>query len=69
MGKIRHVRCSANPLFTTAAKALDGDVVAVVLSGGNRDATDGVQSVREAGGIVLVQDCDERGLLDASFGH
>jgi two-component system chemotaxis response regulator CheB len=55
--KIRHLRCSANPLFTTAAKALDGHVIAVVLTGGDRDATDGVQSVRDAGGVVLVQDC------------
>jgi two-component system chemotaxis response regulator CheB len=43
-------------LFSSAARALNGRVVAVVLTGGDSDATDGVQSIREAGGIVLVQD-------------
>jgi two-component system chemotaxis response regulator CheB len=54
--RIRHVRSSANPLFSSAAEALKGRVVAVVLTGGDADATDGVQTVREAGGIVLAQD-------------
>jgi two-component system, chemotaxis family, protein-glutamate methylesterase/glutaminase len=55
-GKIRHVLSSANPLFSSAAEALGGRVIAVVLTGGNRDATDGVQSVRMGGGVVLAQD-------------
>lgn len=54
--KIRHVRSSANPLFASAAESLGGRVIAVVLTGGDRDATDGVQSVRAAGGVVLAQD-------------
>jgi two-component system chemotaxis response regulator CheB len=43
-------------LFTSAAEALDGHVIAVVLTGGGCDATDGVQSVRRAGGYVIAQD-------------
>jgi two-component system chemotaxis response regulator CheB len=54
--RVRHVRSSANPLFESAAQALGGRVIAVVLTGYDRDATDGVQSVKGAGGIVFAQD-------------
>jgi len=54
--KIRHVLSSANPLFTSAAGVYGDGVIAVVLTGGDSDATDGVQSVSEAGGIVIAQD-------------
>lgn len=53
---IRHVLSSANPLFTSAAQAFKEGVIAVVLTGGDADATDGVQSVKAAGGIVIAQD-------------
>jgi two-component system chemotaxis response regulator CheB len=55
-GKIRHVLSSANPLFESAASALPGRVIAVVLTGYDRDATDGVQAVRLSGGTVIAQD-------------
>ena len=54
--KIRHVHSSANPLFASAARVYGERVIAVVLTGGDRDATDGVQSVKQRGGIVLAQD-------------
>ena len=54
--RIRHVRSSANPLFASAAQVYGRGVIAVVLTGGDRDATDGVQTVRQRGGIVLAQD-------------
>jgi len=54
--RIRHVRSSANPLFTSAAKVFDGHVIAVVLTGGGSDATDGVQGVKAHGGLVIAQD-------------
>jgi two-component system chemotaxis response regulator CheB len=54
--RIRHVRSSANPLFESAAKVFDGHVVAVVLSGGGHDATDGVQGVKAHGGLIIAQD-------------
>jgi two-component system chemotaxis response regulator CheB len=50
------VRASANPLFATAAKTCGVDVIAVVLTGYGRDATDGVQTVRVHGGLVIAQD-------------
>lgn len=54
--KIRHVLSSANPLFASAAQVFGSGVIAVVLTGGDRDATDGVQTVKQRGGIVLAQD-------------
>jgi two-component system chemotaxis response regulator CheB len=54
--RIRFLRSSANPLFESAAKVLDGHVLGVVLTGGGRDATDGVQGVKEHGGMVIAQD-------------
>jgi two-component system, chemotaxis family, protein-glutamate methylesterase/glutaminase len=54
--RIRFTRSSANPLFQSAAFALDGRVIAVVLTGGGSDGVDGVQTVTGMGGTVIVQD-------------
>lgn len=54
--RIRHVRSSANPLFASAAQVFGEGVIAVVLTGGDCDATDGVQTVKHRGGIVIAQD-------------
>jgi two-component system chemotaxis response regulator CheB len=54
--RIKFVRSSANPLFETAASAFENRLIAVVLTGGGSDATDGVQSVKAHGGLVIVQD-------------
>jgi two-component system chemotaxis response regulator CheB len=53
--RIRFLLSSANPLFTSAAETFHDRVIAVVLTGGDSDATDGVQSVKAAGGIVIAQ--------------
>jgi two-component system chemotaxis response regulator CheB len=54
--RIRHLRSSANPLFESAAAVYGPRVVAVVLTGGDSDGTDGVQSVHAMGGTVIAQD-------------
>jgi len=54
--RIKFVRSSANPLFESAARVFDSRMIAVVLTGTGTDATDGVQSVKAAGGTVIAQD-------------
>ena len=51
--RIRHLLSSANPLFESAAAALDGGVIAVVLTGYGQDGTNGVQAIHARGGTVI----------------
>jgi chemotaxis response regulator CheB len=52
---IHHLRSSANPLLASASAALGDKLIAVVLTGSGRDASDGVQAVKAAGGTVIAQ--------------
>lgn len=54
--KICHLHSSANPLFDSAAGVFEGCLIAVVLTGSAHDGTDGVQSVKAHGGMVIAQD-------------
>ena len=54
--RIRHLLCSANPLFDSSAAILGSQAIAVVLTGSGMDATDGVQSIKAHGGTVIAQD-------------
>jgi two-component system chemotaxis response regulator CheB len=54
--RIKFLRSSANPLLESAAQVLGNRVIAVVLTGGGSDATDGVQAVKSMGGVVIAQD-------------
>jgi two-component system chemotaxis response regulator CheB len=54
--RIKFLRSSANPLLESAAAAFGAHLIAVVLSGTGSDATDGVQTVKTHGGIVIAQD-------------
>ncbi|WAT17467.1 chemotaxis-specific protein-glutamate methyltransferase CheB [Aurantiacibacter sp. MUD11] len=47
---------SLDPMFASLAKAYEGRVVAVVLSGMGRDGTGGSHQLVEAGGCIFVQD-------------
>ena len=54
--RIRFVLSSANPLFASAATTFENRLIAVVLTGGGSDASDGVQMVKAHGGLVIAQD-------------
>jgi two-component system, chemotaxis family, protein-glutamate methylesterase/glutaminase len=54
--RIRHVLSSANPLFISAAQATGKGTIGVVLTGNDGDATDGVQAIKQEGGLVIAQD-------------
>lgn len=54
--RIKYVRASANPLFESAAAVFKDRLIAIVLTGHGSDATDGVQTVKAHGGIVIAQD-------------
>lgn len=54
--KVRYVRPSADVLFESAAAALGSKVIAVVLTGGGSDESDGIKAVKAKGGLVIAQD-------------
>jgi len=54
--KIHHTRPAADPLFISAAEAFAEKVIGIVLSRGDSDGTAGLQTIKQRGGIALVQD-------------
>jgi two-component system chemotaxis response regulator CheB len=53
---VRFSRPSIDVLFESAARAFDGALAGVVLTGANDDGADGLVAIKRAGGITIVQD-------------
>ena len=67
---IRYSRPAADPLFQSAAAAYGAGVLAVVLTGRLRDATEGATTIKRAGGVVIAQSprsCVESGMPSAAI--
>jgi two-component system chemotaxis response regulator CheB len=54
--KVKHVRPSGDVLFASAAEALGPQCIAVVLTGGDGDGSDGIGVIKKHGGTVVSQD-------------
>ena len=54
--RVHYLRSAADPLIRSAAHSLSGKVIAVILTGGGRNGTDGVRDVKTLGGTVIAQD-------------
>jgi len=53
--KINFSRPSIDVSFESAAESYAHDVIAILLSGANADGTNGLQAVKEHGGLIAVQ--------------
>jgi len=57
--RVNYARPSIDVLFETAAETFGRNLVGVVLTGANRDGSEGLLKIREAGGLTIVQDPTE----------
>ena len=54
--KVKFARPAGDRLFESAAMSLASRVIGVVLTGGDGDGSDGIQLIKEMGGMVIAQD-------------
>ncbi|MHC8314416.1 chemotaxis protein CheB [Pseudomonas sp. LB3P31] len=57
--RVHHSRPAIDYLFESAADAYGVNLVAVLLTGANRDGADGLAQVKHRGGLTIVQDPQE----------
>jgi two-component system chemotaxis response regulator CheB len=53
--KVHSTRPAADPLFISAAKVHGDRVMGIILSGGDGDGAEGLRTIKEHGGVALVQ--------------
>jgi two-component system chemotaxis response regulator CheB len=56
---VKSVRPSIDVLFSSAAEVFENDLIAVILSGANSDGADGMEIVKQLGGLCIVLDPKE----------
>lgn len=57
--KVHYCRPGIDVSFVSAAVAYQNRVVAILLSGANIDGTDGMKTIKDAGGFTIVQEPEE----------
>jgi len=67
---VNHSRPSIDLSYITAAKAYREKLLAIILSGANKDGAYGIKKVKELGGTVIVQDpneCEVKTMTEAAI--
>lgn len=54
--RVNYSRPSIDVLFQTAAKVFQNQLVGVILTGANRDGSDGLKTIHHYGGLTIAQD-------------
>jgi two-component system, chemotaxis family, protein-glutamate methylesterase/glutaminase len=54
--RVSYARPSIDVLFETAADAYKDKLIGIVLTGSNNDGTNGIKTIKEVGGLTIVQD-------------
>jgi two-component system chemotaxis response regulator CheB len=57
--KVHYSRPSIDVSFESAAEVYGASAIAVLLSGANADGAEGLENIRDAGGVTIVQDPQE----------
>ncbi len=55
-GPVNYARPSIDVLFETAADVYGENLIGIILTGGNKDGSQGVKKIKKGGGLAIVQD-------------